>query len=109
MPFPAIWCVRFVFSDLQVHSMLFVLRVFKRNVQFSTPPVLLASATCLSCCTSRANCVGWIAYSFVIEDTYVFVPNEIGFMLGAFYTLSCYGLLDTKVGRQAGRPSNRQW
>lgn len=45
-----------------------------------------------------ANCVGWVAYTFVIDDIYVYVPNEIGLMLGAFYTLSCYGLVDSKVG-----------
>jgi solute carrier family 50 protein (sugar transporter) len=48
-----------------------------------------------------ANCVGWIAYGFVIQDWYVWAPNEIGFLLGVFYTLSCYGLVDTKV-RQRG-------
>lgn len=43
-----------------------------------------------------ANCVGWIAYAYVVRDWYVWVPNEIGFLLGSFYTLSCFGLLDTK-------------
>ena len=42
---------------------------------------------------------GWIGYSFVVKDTYVYVPNEIGFLLGLFYTLSCYGLVDSKARR----------
>lgn len=37
----------------------------------------------------------------MVKDTYVFVPNEIGFLLGIFYTLSCYGLMDSKVGEGA--------
>ncbi len=49
-----------------------------------------------------ANCVGWIAYAYVVRDWYVWVPNEIGFLLGSFYTLSCFGLLDTKVRTWAG-------
>lgn len=43
-----------------------------------------------------ANCIGWICYSFVLRNNYVYVPNQIGFMLGLFYTMSCYSYMDSK-------------
>lgn len=47
--------------------------------------------------TLTANCVGWVAYSFVTDDALVYWPNALGFLLGMFYTFSCYGLADTKT------------
>lgn len=44
-----------------------------------------------------ANCAGWIAYSYVTSDVLVLWPNAAGFLLGMFYTMSAYGLADTKT------------
>ena len=43
-----------------------------------------------------ALCSGW-----VIKDWLVYWPNEVGLLVGLFFTMSCYGLADTKVGRRA--------
>lgn len=42
--------------------------------------------------TLTANCVGWVAYSYVARDALVLWPNMCGVLLGLFYFLSCYGL-----------------
>lgn len=61
--------------------------------------------------TLTANCVGWVAYSFVTDDALVYWPNALGFLLGMFYTFSCYGLagaagrLQCGGGRAGGQPS----
>jgi solute carrier family 50 protein (sugar transporter) len=44
-----------------------------------------------------ANCAGWVAYSYITQDVLVLWPNVAGFLLGMFYTLSAYGLADTKT------------
>jgi solute carrier family 50 protein (sugar transporter) len=59
-----------------------------------------------------ANSAGWVAYSYVLasvgatpaelEDNLqaaalIFWPNALGLYLGLFFTLSCYGLADTKT------------
>jgi hypothetical protein len=44
------------------------------------------------------NCAGWVAYAWVQKDALIFWPNEIGLLLGLFFTLSAYSLADTKVG-----------
>lgn len=35
-----------------------------------------------------ANCAGWVAYSFVIDDALVLWPNMCGYLLALFYLLS---------------------
>lgn len=44
-----------------------------------------------------ANCIGWIAYSFVTINYYIFWCNELGMLLGWFFTISCYGVASTKT------------
>lgn len=50
-----------------------------------------------------ANAAGWIAYTYVIAPTnlsgsaLIYWPNQLGLMLGLFFTLSCYGLANTKT------------
>ena len=44
-----------------------------------------------------ANCAGWVGYAYVTNDVLVLWPNAAGFLLGMFYTLSAYGLADTKT------------
>ena len=44
-----------------------------------------------------ANCAGWVAYGYVTQDVLVLWPNVAGFLIGMFYTLSAYGLADTKT------------
>lgn len=50
-----------------------------------------------------ANAAGWIAYSYVIEPTnsqgsvFVFVPNYVGLLLGFYFTMTCYGLANSKT------------
>ena len=39
-----------------------------------------------------ANCLGWLAYSFVLRDYYVFFSNAPGCLLGLYFTLSAIGL-----------------
>lgn len=59
--------------------------------------------------TMTANCVGWVAYAYVTQDVLVYWPNVLGFLLGMFYTISCYGLAGAAGGwLQCGaRPSTR--
>lgn len=50
-----------------------------------------------------ANASAWMGYSYVIArkdvagGALVYWPNQIGMMLGLFFTISCYGLADTKA------------
>ena len=50
-----------------------------------------------------ANSAGWIAYSYVIVpntlsgSAFIYWANQVGLLLGLFFTLSCYGLADTKT------------
>lgn len=50
-----------------------------------------------------ANSAGWIAYTYVLasEDlqasALIYWANQIGFVLGLFFTVSCYGLATTKT------------
>jgi hypothetical protein len=50
-----------------------------------------------------ANCAGWLGYAYTIRNVLVLVPNQIGLLLGLFYTLSCYGVADTKVRKRGLR------
>jgi hypothetical protein len=53
--------------------------------------------------TQAANSIAWIAYSYVIVPTnksgsaLLFWCNEIGFLMGIFFSLSLYGLARTKT------------
>merc|ERR1712224_974766 len=44
--------------------------------------------------TMIANCAGWIAYSIVTRDWYVYFANMPGFILGVFYFGMTYPLVD---------------
>jgi solute carrier family 50 protein (sugar transporter) len=50
-----------------------------------------------------ANSIAWIAYSYVIVPTnksgsaLLYWVNQLGFLFGLFFTLSCYGLARTKT------------
>ena len=44
-----------------------------------------------------ANCGGWVGYSMVELDPFVFVPNALGLLLGLFYTLSATRFADTQA------------
>lgn len=50
-----------------------------------------------------ANSAGWIAYTYVIATTnlsgaaLIFWANQLGLLLGIFFTVSCYGLANTKT------------
>merc|ERR1711904_264349 len=44
--------------------------------------------------TMIANCAGWIAYSLVTDDCYVYFANVPGFILGVFYFGTAYPLVD---------------
>jgi hypothetical protein len=44
-----------------------------------------------------ANCCGWVAYSLLIQDAYLFVPNAVGLMLGLYMTASCFPFASPKV------------
>ena len=39
-----------------------------------------------------ANCVSWMAYSFIIDNWLLFVPNFAGFLIGLFLFLLTYGI-----------------
>ena len=53
--------------------------------------------------TQTANTAGWIAYAYVIApkdvqaSSMIYWPNQVGFILGLFFSVSCYGLARTKV------------
>lgn len=79
------------------------------------PPCTLQDLNPLPFTVMTANCVGWVAYSYVTQDALVYWPNALGFMLGMFYTLSCYGLAGglwkqaaaVGWGRQGGKQACR--
>ncbi|KAK9815217.1 hypothetical protein WJX72_000111 [[Myrmecia] bisecta] len=54
-----------------------------------------------------ANCAGWICYGLLTQDTYVLLANELGFLLGMFYTLTAVGLSDPKLFGSIGLPDLR--
>ncbi|KAI8476873.1 MAG: sugar efflux transporter for intercellular exchange-domain-containing protein [Monoraphidium minutum] len=37
-----------------------------------------------------ANCLAWLFYGFLIKDWFVYVPNQVGLVLGWFYMLNCF-------------------
>ena len=43
-----------------------------------------------------ANCVGWILYSVLIRDYFLFFSNAPGAMVGMYFTLVAYGLSQYK-------------
>ena len=47
-----------------------------------------------------ANCVGWLHYSFVTNNKYVFWSNAPGAVLGTFFTLTAVGLGTADQRRQ---------
>lgn len=51
-----------------------------------------------------ANCVAWVSYAYVKQDIFVFLANESGIIFGLFFTLSAYGVANTKVS-----PSGSLW
>ena len=44
-----------------------------------------------------ANCLGWVVYSYMVRDWFIFVPNEVGMLIGLFYILSTYGACTTSM------------
>lgn len=44
-----------------------------------------------------ANCIGWVVYSYMVRDWFIFVPNEVGMLIGLFYILSTYGACTTSM------------
>ena len=50
-----------------------------------------------------ANAIGWIGYTYVIASqdlqasALIYWANHIGLLLGLFFTVSCYGLANTKT------------
>ncbi len=39
------------------------------------------------------NCIGWVIYSCLRKDVFIFLANISGLCLGLFYTLNCMGVL----------------
>ncbi|KAG7673326.1 hypothetical protein Ndes2526B_g03233 [Nannochloris sp. 'desiccata'] len=72
-----------------------VLRARRERVLGSLNPLPFAAQT--------ANASSWIAYAYVLApkdlqaSALIYWPNQIGMMLGLFFTVSCYGLATTKV------------
>lgn len=83
-------------------SVLMFLAPF-RAVQRSRRDRLLGDLNPVPYPAQTANAAGWIAYAYVISPTnlqgsaLIFVPNFIGLLLGLYFTMSCYGLANTKV------------
>jgi solute carrier family 50 (sugar transporter) len=63
----------------------------------------LGSLNPLPFAAQTANSSAWIGYAYVVapkdvaSSALIYWPNQIGFMLGLFFTVSCYGLATTKV------------
>lgn len=47
---------------------------------------------------AMANCVAWTAYSFLIDEWFLAIPNALGCLIAMFLFLNSFGL---------GVPSNR--
>jgi hypothetical protein len=39
-----------------------------------------------------ANCLSWVAYSFIIDNWYLFIPNMLGFLIGLMLFLISFGI-----------------
>jgi solute carrier family 50 protein (sugar transporter) len=63
----------------------------------------LGSLNPLPFAAQTANSSSWIAYAYILApkdlqaSALIYWPNQIGMMLGLFFTVSCYGLATTKV------------
>ena len=63
----------------------------------------LGSLNPLPFAAQTANASAWIAYAYILApkdlqaSALIYWPNQIGMMLGLFFTVSCYGLATTKV------------
>eukprot|EP01025_Chloroclados_australasicus_P044787 TRINITY_DN487_c1_g1_i1.p1 TRINITY_DN487_c1_g1~~TRINITY_DN487_c1_g1_i1.p1 ORF type:complete len:282 (-),score=6.68 TRINITY_DN487_c1_g1_i1:1299-2144(-) len=44
-----------------------------------------------------ANCVGWLIYSDIIRDPFIFAGNIIGVVLSIFYTFTTIGYASTRI------------
>jgi solute carrier family 50 protein (sugar transporter) len=72
-----------------------VLRARRERVLGSLNPLPFAAQT--------ANAASWIGYAYILApkdlqaSALIYWPNQIGMMLGLFFTVSCYGLATTKI------------